>query len=146
MIRQASIADLPLVKSISSEAYAAYEPLLGGLPLPALEDYAPRIGARQVWIMDADGLLVLETHDAHTLVYSVAVHPASHGQGIGRQLLTHAETVTRGAGLAEVRLYTNALMDRNIAIYTGYGYVETGRRPHPDRPSFTIVDMVKRLA
>jgi len=146
MIRKASNADLPLVKTISREAYAAYELLLGGSPLPALEDYRPRIAAGEVWIMDSDGLLVLEMHDDHALVYSVAVHPASHGQGLGRLLLSHAETQAREAGLPEIRLYTNALMDRNIAIYAGYGYSEMGRRPHPLRPSFTVVDMAKRLA
>ncbi len=145
MIRKASKADLAFVQTISREAYAAYELLLGGLPLPALEDYAPRIAAGEVWIMDTDGLLVLETHADHALVYSVAVHPASHGQGIGRLLLAHAEAHARGAGLTEIRLYTNALMDRNIAIYAGYGYAETGRRPHPQRPSFIVVDMAKRL-
>ncbi len=145
MIRKASNADLPLVQTISREAYVAYELLLGGLPLPALEDYRPRIAAGEVWIMDSDGLLVLETHDDHALIYSVAVHPASHGQGLGRLLLAHAEAQARAAGLTEIRLYTNALLDRNIAIYAGYGYAETGRRPHPQRPSFTVVDMAKRL-
>lgn len=45
--------------------------------------------------------------------------------------------------LPEVRLYTNAKMERNIALYKAYGFHETGRRPNPYRPGWTIVDMAK---
>ena len=36
-------------------------------------------------------------------------------------------------------------MHRNQAIYQRLGYRETGRRPNPQRPSFTVVDMVKPI-
>ncbi|TIT50241.1 MAG: GNAT family N-acetyltransferase, partial [Mesorhizobium sp.] len=48
-------------------------------------------------------------------------------------------------GLPEVRLYTNAKMERNIALYKEYGFHETGRRPNPYRPGWTIVDMAKTV-
>ena len=44
-----------------------------------------------------------------------------------------------------MRLYTNALMERNIVLYGRLGYRETNRRPNPRRPAFTIVDMAKVL-
>jgi ATP diphosphatase len=143
MIRLADASDLALVQAISREAYAEYEPVLDGLPVPATEDYAPRIAAGQVWLLGTDGMLVLERHAGHAMIYSVAVRPAAHGTGLGRVLLNEAERLA--AGLPELRLYTNALMTKNLAIYAKRGFVETGRRAHPQRAAFTIVDMVKPL-
>jgi ribosomal protein S18 acetylase RimI-like enzyme len=79
------------------------------------------------------------------MIESVAVAPGRQGQGHGLALLRLAETLTRQAGRAELRLYTNARMERNIALYAGLGYRETGRRPNPHRPGWTIVDMAKDL-
>ena len=143
MIRLATQDDLALVNAISLEAYAGYEALLGGLPMPAREDYVPRIAAGQVWLLDEDGVLVLERHDGYAMIYSVALRPAAHGRGLGRVLLDEAERLA--AGYPELRLYTHSLMTKNQAIYAKRGYVETGRRPHPRNPAFTIVDMTKRL-
>ena len=53
--------------------------------------------------------------------------------------------MTASWGLSELRLYTHALMTRNQAIYARRGFRETGRRPHPKRASFTVVDMVKAV-
>jgi ATP diphosphatase len=143
MIRLAEASDLALVQDISREAYAEYETVLGGKPVPATEDYAPRIAAGEVWLLNADGLLVLERHPDHAMIYSIAVRPAAHGTGLGRILMDEAERLA--AGLPELRLYTNALMTKNLAIYAKRGFVETGRRPHPKRAAFTIVDMAMQL-
>jgi hypothetical protein len=43
-------------------------------------------------------------------------------------LLDFVETEARRLGTPEVRLYTNALMTENQAIYARRGYVETERR------------------
>jgi ATP diphosphatase len=146
VIRQAVAADLALVAEISRDAYAWYEAVLGGLPVPALEDYAPRIAAGEVWLLDTDGVLVIERHPHHAMIYSVALRPERHGAGLGRILLDAAERMAAAWGVPELRLYTNALMTRNLAIYAARGYAETGRRPHPQRSSFTIVDMAKPIA
>jgi ribosomal protein S18 acetylase RimI-like enzyme len=58
-------------------------------------------------------------------------------------LLDFADEQTRSWGLPEVRLYTNSRMERNIALYSAYGYRETGRRANPYRPGWTLVDMAK---
>lgn len=146
-LRQARPADLPLVERLTAQAYAPYTPLLGSPPLPVTEDYAPRIAAGEVWILQRDanpaGLLVLERHPDHAMIYSVAVAPACQGQGLGSALLRFAEAMAQEWDLPELRLYTNARMQRNIAIYQAAGYRETGRRSHPARPAFTIVDMSK---
>ncbi len=145
MIRLATPADLELAAAIARDAYVDYEPVLGMMPIPAYEDYAPRIAAGQVWLLDDAGMLVLERHPDHAMIYSVALRPAHHGRGLGRFLLSEAERLASGWGLTEIRLYTNALMTRNLGIYAAFGYREAGRRPHPTRPGFTVVDMVKSL-
>ena len=45
-------------------------------------------------------------------------------------------------GYAHIRLFTNALMETNIALYTRLGYVETQREPFHE---LTIVHMRKPL-
>lgn len=146
----ATAADLEAVRSLTEAAYRPFTELLGGPPLPVTADYAPRIAAGQVWLLREPfglaGLLVLELHADHGLIYSVAVAPAFQGQGHGLRLLRHAEQQVVAAGHAEIRLYTNARMDRNIALYQSFGYRETGRRPNPERPGWMIVDMAKPLA
>lgn len=147
--RLADAADLGTVAALTEEAYAAYLPALGAAPVPVTEDYAPRIVAGEVWLLESAGrvagLLVIETHADHCLIFSVAVSPAQQGKGFGIRLLEKAEQVAHKASVREVRLYTNSLMLRNIALYQAYGYRETGRRPNPKRPGWIVVDMVKEV-
>ena len=89
--------------------------------------------------------LVLESADDHLAIFSLAVPPNYQGQGVGRWMLDNAERMARIAGLPELRLYTNARMDRNIAIYGHAGFRETGRRPNLRRPDWTFVDMAKAI-
>lgn len=145
MMRPVTAADAPLVAAISREAYAEYVALIGLSPMPMHEDYAPRIAAGQVWLLDADGVLVLERHPGHAMLYSLAVRPERQGAGLGRTLLDAAERIAASWGAAELRLYTNALMTRNLTIYAKRGFIETGRRRHPRRAEFTIVDMAKPI-
>jgi GNAT superfamily N-acetyltransferase len=41
---------------------------------------------------------------------------------LGRRLLAHAETIARDLGRREMRLFTNALLVENIALYERVGY------------------------
>ncbi|AZN99707.1 N-acetyltransferase [Mesorhizobium sp. M9A.F.Ca.ET.002.03.1.2] len=148
-IRRALAGDLDAVVALTTAAYASYTALLGAPPIPVTENYAPRLERGEVWLLESNGepggLLVLERHPDHTMIFSVAVAPAFQGKGFGTALLNHADEQTRLGGLPEVRLYTNAKMERNIALYTAYGFRETGRRPNPYRPGWTVVDMAKLI-
>ncbi|TIT04087.1 N-acetyltransferase [Mesorhizobium sp.] len=148
-MRLARSDDLGDVLSLTEAAYAPYTALLGAPPIPVTEDYAPRIERGEVWLLEGGGepagLLVLERHPDHSMIFSVAVAPAFQGKGHGIALLNHADEQTQLWGLPEVRLYTNAKMERNIALYKEYGFHETGRRPNPYRPGWTIVDMAKTV-
>ncbi len=144
-MRKAVAADEPLVRAITREAYVEYEPLFGGPPRLATEDYTPRIAAGQVWLWGEDAALVIECHPDHAMIYSLAVRTAAQGKGLGSAMMDAAERLAASWGVADLRLYTNALMTRNLAIYAKRGYREIGRRPHPLRPQFTMVDMAKTV-
>lgn len=143
MIRQASPADAALVLAINQDAYAEYEPVIGGKPLPATEDYVPRIAAGQVWLIDDVASLTIERHADHALIFSVAVRPGQHNKGLGRALLDLAERLAASWGVPELRLFTHEKMVRNQAIYAKRGYREVGRHAHPYLTGSFVVDMAK---
>jgi ribosomal protein S18 acetylase RimI-like enzyme len=141
---------LVVVQEISSDAYiAAYVPVLGYIPLPAEEDYGPRIERDEVWLLacgDRDvGVAVLEERPDHLLVYSIAVRLGEQGRGHGRALLDFADQRAIALGLAVIRLYTNVRMEKNIALYRRHGYAVTGTCPHPSRVGEVLVDMVRAV-
>ncbi|BCM19768.1 GNAT family N-acetyltransferase [Mesorhizobium sp. J8] len=146
-MRAARPGDLAAVIALTADAYAPYTPIFGGPPIPVTEDYAPRIERGEVWLLEESselaGLIVLERHPDHAMIFSVAVAPAFQGKKLGIRLLTFADEQARAWGVPEVRLYTNSRMERNIALYSAYGYRETGRRANPYRPGWTLVDMAK---
>lgn len=145
--RNALAGDLQTIVALTIAAYAPYTALLDAPPVPVTEDYTPRIERGEVWLLEEDaklaGLIVLERHPDHALIFSVAVAPAFQGRKLGIKLLNFADEQARSWGVPEVRLYTNSRMERNIALYAAYGYRETGRRANPYRPGWTLVDMVK---
>ncbi|WP_027166309.1 GNAT family N-acetyltransferase [Mesorhizobium sp. WSM3224] len=138
---------LAAIVALTTDAYARYTALFGAPPIPVTEDYGPRIERGEVWLLESGpelaGLIVLERHEHHAMIFSVAVAPAFQGRKLGIALLNFADEQARSWGVPEVRLYTNSLMERNIALYSAYGYRETGRRANPYRPGWTLVDMVK---
>lgn len=146
-MRQAGLDDLAAIVALTTAAYAPYTPIFGGPPVPVTEDYTPRIERGEVWLLEEAGklagLIVLERHSDHAMIFSVAVAPALQGRKLGIRLLDFADGQARSWGVPEVRLYTNSRMERNIALYAAYGYRETGRRANPYRPGWTLVDMAK---
>jgi GNAT superfamily N-acetyltransferase len=131
IIRPADAADLPALHRIVAAAYARYTARIGRPPGPLLDDYAARVRRGTVWCGDIDGavagLIVLLAEADHLLVDNVAVDPAWQGRGLGRALLAFAEQEARRTGRAELRLYTNAAMVENIAMYAALGWQETHR-------------------
>lgn len=147
--RLATASDVGAVKALTEQAYAPYTQAFGAPPIPVTEDYASRRRG-QIWLLEISGvlagLIVLERQADHILIFSVAVAPAFQGRKLGIRLLEWAEEKARSVQLDLVKLYTNARMERNIALYSAYGYRETGRRANPKRPGWIVVDMEKRLA
>jgi GNAT superfamily N-acetyltransferase len=141
-IRPASPADRPRVEEIVEAAYAPWAEIIGIRPIPMDADYASLIGAGRVHVTGPgpDGLIVLIPEDGVLLVDNVAVAPDRHGRGIGRALMAFAEDHARTLALPRLRLYTNALMTTNIALYVRLGYRETGRESIGGR---NVVHMAK---
>ena len=150
MIRLALPDEADAVRALSAEAYLpVYLPIYGRPPMPAREDYAPRIARGEVWVAEIDAsvaaVIVLEQQPDYLLVYSIAIRPAFQGRGLAAELLAFADRHARDNGFSEVRLYTNEKMLRNQAIYAHAGYREIGRRLHPNQSGLMLVDMAKTL-
>ena len=131
-IRKAKPGDLATVTDLTRRAYEHYVPIIGGEPMPMGEDYAPRIAdgaGLGCWRTRAAtaGLIVLEHREDALFIFSVAIAPDHQGKGLGQRLLSYAEDVARRHGLRKVALFTNAKMERNIAIYRRF-------RLHRDAP------------
>ncbi len=128
-------------------AYAPWVSRVGREPGPMGDDYGALIGAGRVHVLEhggaVRGVLVLLPGDGATLIDNVAVHPDAHGLGLGRALLDFAEAFARDAGHRAVRLYTNAAMTENVALYARRGYRETHRA---EEKGFRRVYMAKALA
>ena len=147
MIRPARADEAGVVRDVVLSAYQRYVAVIGQAPGPMLDDYAARIAADQVWVVDDErgiaGILVLEDAPEHVLLDNIAVRPDRQGAGIGRLLLDFAEAEAVRRGRTAIVLYTNVLMVENIAIYAGRGYAEQERRTEQ---GFDRVYMRKRLA
>lgn len=147
MLRPATSADAAAVTALVTAAYTPYVARIGRAPAPMGVDYAALIaGGDDVTVLEADGVLVgvvVATVEAdHVHVEMVAVAPSERGRGYGRALLDHAERLAVANGRVQVRLYTNAAMTENLAMYPRLGYVEVDRRR---QDGFDRVFFVKHL-
>ncbi|MDR3534586.1 MAG: GNAT family N-acetyltransferase [Rhodopila sp.] len=146
MIRRACADEAGAVRDVVLAAYQRYVVVIGTAPGPMLDDYAARIAADQVWVLEDGGgiagALVLEDGPDFFLLDNIAVRPDRQGRGIGRRLLDFSEAEAARCGWNTITLYTNALMVENIAIYSARGYVERERRREK---GFDRVYMEKRL-
>lgn len=145
-LRRATAQDAPSIAALVNRAYEKYVPRIGRKPAPMIEDYPDVIARHDVWVLE-DGaeivaVLVLIPEPDVLLIDNVAVDPARHGRGLGRQLLKFAEDEATKHGLDATRLYTNEKMTENIALYKRYGYRETGREV---RRELNIVHMRKNF-
>ena len=130
-LRRATATDAPAIAHLVEHAYEKYVARIGRRPAPMDADHAALIENANTWVLTHDGRLmgsmVTVVMDDHLLLESIAVAPEAQGRGLGALLLRRAEDDAHEAGRTEVRLYTNAAMTENIAMYPRYGYVETHR-------------------
>lgn len=125
-LRRAVAADAAAVRAVVRDAYAKWVPVIGREPKPMTANYNTAIRLNRVDLAHVEGELagLIETIDRsdHLLIENVAVAPQQHGQGLGRALMAHAETVARAAGYRQVRLYTNQRFEANVQLYLRLGY------------------------
>lgn len=121
------------MRRIVRAAYLPYMQRMGRAPAPMLEDYEARLRTASLHVLDGTedrltGIIVLLPRQDHLLLDNIAVDPTCQGQGHGKQLMAFAEAQARRLKLPEIRLYTNALMTENLALYPRLGYRQTERR------------------
>jgi ribosomal protein S18 acetylase RimI-like enzyme len=130
-IRPGRVADVAAVSDIVERAYGIYVEEVGGRPAPMDADYAETVRRGTLFVAEDDGiagLIVLVLEGDHLVVENVAVEPRRQAAGVGRALLAFAEAHARDHGVAELRLFTHVLMERNLRIYDRLGYSEDERR------------------
>jgi len=131
-IRTALPADAPSIAGVVRCAYAGYVESLGVRPAPMDDDYDEKVRKGQAFVIEREegivGVIVVISEEDHVLIENVAVVPNRQGEGLGRALLVWAELFALDAGTPELRLYTNAGMTENIALYRHFGYREIERR------------------
>ena len=147
--RLATIADAAALNRLAHDAYSVYLPILGRAPQPMATDWATLPAGFEIWIEDGEttdaviASLALDIAPEHVVVWSVAVALSAQHRGIGRAMMAWAETRARALGRRELRLFTNARMTRNVALYRLLGYEETHRETMTDR---VLVHMAKLIA
>jgi ribosomal protein S18 acetylase RimI-like enzyme len=146
-LRRATAEDADKLTALARSAYARHVPAIGREPMPMTADWGRLLSEQEIWIVDgptgeAVASLALDVQADHVMVWSVAVAPAHQRRGLGRRLMTFAEARARALQRPELRLFTNARMEGNIALYRRLGYGETLREDLPDR---VLVHMSKAV-
>ncbi len=132
--RKATASDITHVWRIVYHAYSAYIPLLGRTPPTFFEDFDSHIDKGNLWLIDCDepnAMVVLTPNCEYVTIQALCVDPRCQGQGLGRMALQFAEDYAATLNISELRLYTNSLMERNIRIYSQWGFEETHREHYP---------------
>jgi ribosomal protein S18 acetylase RimI-like enzyme len=128
-IRAGTVGDVQRISDIACAAYAKYVPRIGREPPPMVADFAAFTGRGVVWVIEEQsqvrGFMIAWPEPKDYWIDNLAVDPAEQGRGLGRQLIAHAAREARRVRLPALRLYTNAAMTENLAMYRRMGFVET---------------------
>lgn len=124
-IRPATTDDLRALTECIRAAYAPYHTTISDLP-DVTGGLAEDIEAGNVWVMDSsDSIvagLVLSIAPPAAKLANIAVSPNAAGQGLGRQLIAHAQTQARARGCTKIDLTTHAEMHANRRLYEKLGW------------------------
>jgi len=126
LARLLAAAFLEYVRGLGREASGPY-------------DWLPeRIAAGEVHVAADPGGRVLgmlaltwDAGEQNLVVDLLAVDPLCQGQGTGRALLAHAETLACARDARALRLHTVARYEHLVRLYTGAGYAVTHLGPRP---------------
>jgi ribosomal protein S18 acetylase RimI-like enzyme len=140
ILRRAAEPDAPAILALTRAAYAKWVPIIGREPLPMNADYSDILRKDRVDLIYVGPVLAALMHTIrkpdHLEIYNVAVAPGFQRRGLGRRLLTHAETLAASLDYDEVRLFTNKAFTENIELYLRVGYEIY--REEPFMEGFTV--------
>lgn len=141
-IRRATTDDATGMALCLDAAYADHAARIPDLPDMA-SGCAAEIADNQVWIASQKdavvGVLVLNPATHFMKLANVAVHPTLRGRGLGKDLMTLAETEAKRQGFARMQLNTHAAMPDNIELYQRLGWERSDQKG-------TVVTMEKPLS
>lgn len=133
-------ADADPIRDLVRSCYAKWVPLMGREPLPMTVDYGLALQNHDFLLafdgVGLAGLIETSAEPGYLWVENIAVRPDLQGRGLGQRLLAMAEDQARTAGLAELRLLTNAAMAGNVGFYQSLGFVADP--PEPFRGGFIV--------
>jgi GNAT superfamily N-acetyltransferase len=132
-LRRATLEDAEDIRVLVNAAFEGYIPLIGRKPLPMTADHTDLIVNHDAWVLEENNeiIAVLELVIKENSLYidTVAVKQSHQSRGIGKQLLTFAETRARELGMNAMTLFTNERYTALLEMYARHGYVETHRIP-----------------
>jgi GNAT superfamily N-acetyltransferase len=132
-MRRARLADVAAITALTRAAYARWVPVIGREPLPMVADYAAAVARHWIDLWhegdDLAALVEMVPRADHLWIENLAVSPDHQGKGLGRVMLAHAENMAQGAGLAQIKLLTNAAFAANLVFYPHMGFAEERREP-----------------
>ncbi|MBK8175675.1 MAG: GNAT family N-acetyltransferase/peptidase C39 family protein [Rhodospirillales bacterium] len=147
MIRSATADDLPALIDIENRAFVsdrisrrAFRYLLSKANAETLVEQTDAGAVRGY------AIILFNRGTSLARLYSIAVDPACHRQGVGAALLIEAERVARDHAAAYMRLEVRADSTVNQAFYRAHGFRVFGMQPHYYEDDVTAVRMEKSLA
>ena len=128
-IRTATTKDADKIRQVIESAYAYWTERLPDLPDVAA-GVIGEIEAGRMHVLESDssvvGVLNAAQHHNAFHIMNVAVDPQHGGNGVGKALLAHAETLARRAGVIRLALATHKDMGDNVSRYEHLGWQTTG--------------------
>ncbi len=136
-IRQVTPEDIPTVRTLASEIWLEYYPAILSheqIDYMLAWMYAPEViraelDAGVVWELgflesQTAGFLsyVLQEDRLEVKLHKLYLRPSLHGQGLGRQLLTHVTCHAQAMGARRIRLQVNKRNERAIRAYQRAGF------------------------
>lgn len=152
-----TFADAGQLLTLQRAAYVTEAQAHGDLELPPLTETLDELiteltqpAVTAVGIRDDTGRLIAAVRLHHTArephtaeLGRLVVAPDQQGQGLGTQLLHHAETQLPPE-VTELRLFTGEHSEANLRLYRRHGYRETGRTPTP--AGYALIHLTKQLS
>ncbi|PLL14235.1 N-acetyltransferase [Tabrizicola sp. TH137] len=134
--------DWPALLALIRRAFAPMEGVIdppSSLHRLTPEGIAAQARSGEVWVIGTPpcACVFLTVTPGALYVGKLAVDPPHQGKGLGRTLLTLAESRARALGLPALELQTRVELTANQATFRHLGFVQTAATAHPgyDRPT-----------